>query len=274
MRTMTAAFAVAASCAMLAGCDSLPGKPHPGPEVPRPEAVHSATVLFQQNCSGCHGAEGMNGPATPIGSPEYQALVDDATLRGIIANGLPGSMMPPFSVQRNGPLTDSQIDSLVKGIRARWYKGNVLAGLNPPPHTDETPGDSSRGQQVYGSVCANCHGEIGKEVGDAGSIVNGSFLALMAPQSIRTTMIIGRPDLGMPDWRDLDPGKPLSSAQMADVVAFLESKRPAIAGQPYRTAEEPPASSGQDVRTGVHGQQQQAEPLAQPRPTASRRGQQ
>jgi cytochrome c oxidase cbb3-type subunit 3/ubiquinol-cytochrome c reductase cytochrome c subunit len=216
----------------------------------------------------------MNGPATPIGAPEYQALVDDATLRGIIANGLPGSMMPPFSRKQGGPLTDSQIDSLVKGIRARWYKGNVLAGLNPPPYADGTPGDASRGQQVYGSVCANCHGEIGKEVGDAGSVVNGSLLALIAPQTIRTTVIIGRPDLGMPDWRDLDPGKPLSPAQVTDVIAFLQSKRPAIAGQPYRTAEAPPASSGQDVRTGVHGEQQHAQPLAQPGQTASRRGQQ
>ena len=34
-----------------------------------------------QNCAGCHGADGMNGPATTLGIPVYQALVDDATLR-------------------------------------------------------------------------------------------------------------------------------------------------------------------------------------------------
>ena len=43
-------FALALSCALLAsGCNSLPGKPAPGPEVPRPDSVLSPQVLFAQN---------------------------------------------------------------------------------------------------------------------------------------------------------------------------------------------------------------------------------
>ena len=52
---------LALSC--LVGCAHLPGKPAPGPEVPRPDSVLEPVVLFNQNCSGCHGADGKNGPA-------------------------------------------------------------------------------------------------------------------------------------------------------------------------------------------------------------------
>ena len=35
----------------------------------------------------------------------------------------------------------------------------------------------------------------------SGSIVDPSYLALVSDQSLRSTIIAGRPDLGMPDWR-------------------------------------------------------------------------
>ena len=207
MKRMLAACLLGAGLPLFSGCISLPGKPPAGPEVPRPDSVHSATVLFAQNCSGCHGAKGMDGPAVPLAAPEYQALVDDARIRNVIANGDPGTLMPGFGKKSQGFLTDSQIDALVKGIRAEWYKGNVLAGLNAPPYADDTPGDAAHGLQVYSKVCSQCHGEIGGEVGYAGSILNASFLALMPAQSLRTAIIVGRPDLGMPDWRALEPGQ-------------------------------------------------------------------
>jgi cytochrome c oxidase cbb3-type subunit 3/ubiquinol-cytochrome c reductase cytochrome c subunit len=46
-------------------------------------------------------------------------------------------------------------------------------------------------------------------------------------------VIAGRPDLGQPDWRGDRPGHPLSSQEVADVVAWLVSHRPAFPGQPY-----------------------------------------
>ncbi|MGI8769856.1 MAG: c-type cytochrome [Acidobacteriaceae bacterium] len=244
MRGRLTAFLLGTALPLLSGCISLPGKPPAGPEVPRPDSIHSATVLFAQNCSGCHGAKGMDGPAVPLAAPEYQALVDDARIRNVIANGDPGTLMPGFGTKSQGFLTDSQIDALVKGIRAEWYKGNVLAGLNAPPYADDTPGDAAHGLQVYSKVCSQCHGEMGGEVGYAGSILNASFLALMPAQSLRTAIIVGRPDLGMPDWRTLDPDKPLTAADVRDVVALLESRRPARPGQPYAPYAAPAGSAG------------------------------
>jgi cytochrome c oxidase cbb3-type subunit 3/ubiquinol-cytochrome c reductase cytochrome c subunit len=218
--------ALALSCGLLAnGCSKLPGKPAPGPEVPRPESILSPHVLYAQNCAGCHGANGLNGPSTPLASPVYQALVDDATLRRIVAQGLPGSMMPAFSKSFGGDLTDAQVDAIVHGIRADWYKSNVLAGANAPPYADDGKGNVKAGEQVYASNCANCHGPTGGKIGEAGSVLNPAFLSLVVPQTLRTTVIVGRPDLGMPDWRD-QKDNPMTAQEVSDVVAFLVAQKP------------------------------------------------
>ena len=85
------AFSIAVCSAALvtmavSGCN-LPGRPAAGPEVPRPNAVMSFDKLYGENCAGCHGKNGQGGAATDLANPEYQALIDDATLRDIIAKG-------------------------------------------------------------------------------------------------------------------------------------------------------------------------------------------
>ena len=86
MKTSAAAGAGALVLFALAGCN-LPGKPKAGPEVPRPEEVLAFETLYGANCAGCHGANGQNGAATNLANPEYQALIDDASLREVIAKG-------------------------------------------------------------------------------------------------------------------------------------------------------------------------------------------
>jgi mono/diheme cytochrome c family protein len=245
-----AAGALALSCALLAGgCDKAPGKPAPGPEVPRPEAILSPTVLYAQNCAACHGAEGMRGPSTPLASPVYQALVDDATLVRVIAQGRPGTMMPAFSRSSGGDLTDAQVNAIVQGIRNNWKHDSSLAGEDPPPYADDSNGNPASGQQVYANVCARCHGPAGGKIGPSGSVLNSSVLALMSPQALRTTVIVGRPDLGMPDWRDQVKGSPLTAQQVSDVVAFLVAQKPETASPPER-------ATGPQTRHG-HAHQQE-----------------
>jgi hypothetical protein len=48
---------------------------------------------------------------------------------------------------------------------------------------------------------------------------------LVSDQALRTSIIAGRRDLGHPDWRGYPPGQPLTAQQVADVVAWLASKR-------------------------------------------------
>jgi cytochrome c oxidase cbb3-type subunit 3 len=229
--------ALMASCigvVMLSGC-KLPGKPEEGPEVPRPDQVMSFDALYGNNCAGCHGANGQNGMAMNLASPTYQALVDDATLRQIITDGETGTLMPAFGLKHGGELTDAQVDALVKGMRARWGKGDMLAGLHAPPWKAAQAGNVANGQQVYGAACARCHGESSEKPGKDGSILDGAYLALINEQTIRTIVIAGRSDLGMPDWRGLRKDRALTESEVTDVTAWLMAQKPALPGQPYAT---------------------------------------
>jgi cytochrome c oxidase cbb3-type subunit 3 len=221
---------------LLSGCD-LPGRPPAGPEVQRPEMVRSFDVLYGENCAGCHGKNGDHGAATNLANPEYEALIDDASLRDVIANGEKGTLMPGFSTKSGGPLTDDQIDVIVQGIRSRWKKGDALNGQNPPPYKAAHGGDVSKGQAVYAMACARCHGNDAQHVGSAGSILDGSFLALINEQTVRTTIIAGRPDIGEPDWRNHIPGRTMTDEEITDVSAWLIAQRPATPGQPYPNAQ-------------------------------------
>jgi hypothetical protein len=64
-----------------------------------------------------------------------------------------------------------------------------------------------------------------------GSIVDPSFLALVSDQSLRTTVIAGRPDLGKPDWREVVPGHRLTPQQISDLVAWLAGHRQPVPGR-------------------------------------------
>jgi cytochrome c oxidase cbb3-type subunit 3 len=227
------AFAEALAVMALVGCNSLPGRPGPGPEVLRPDEVRDFNTLYKQNCSGCHGAEGKGGAAVSLADPVYLALVGPATFRRVTANGVPGTPMPAFARSAGGTLTDRQIEVLVQESWARWSKPDALGGASPPSYTASAPGDAGRGAEVYNTFCTSCHGPGGKGRDKVGSIVDGSYLALVSDQGLRTTVIVGVPDLGAPDWRGNVPGRPMTDQEVSDVVAWVVAQRPQFPGQPY-----------------------------------------
>ncbi|HEY0797212.1 MAG TPA: c-type cytochrome [Acidisarcina sp.] len=225
VRRILTGVLVSVAAASWAGCN-LPGRPQAGPEVPRPDEVQAFEVLYRHNCAGCHGANGQQGSATDLANPEYQAWIDDASLRRAIANGDKGSLMPAFDLSFGGTLTASQIDVLVHGLRAKWGTSNAL-GSAPPPYHALTPGVASRGEAIYLDACARCHGAAAEHPGFAGSILDPSFLALINAQTLRTTIVAGRPDIGQPDWRNDVPGHELTDAEVTDVTAWLIAQSPA-----------------------------------------------
>jgi mono/diheme cytochrome c family protein len=208
---------------ILAGCDSLPGRPTQADLPLRPSDVTDFATLYGENCAGCHGADGTSGAAIAMNNPVYLAIIDDASMRRVIANGSLGTAMPPFAQSAGGSLTDRQIDLLMRGIRKSWT-GAPGAAVGAPPYSSSTAGDSSRGAQVYATTCQSCHGLDGKG-GPAGSIVDASYLSLISNQYLRTIVIAGRPDIGHPDWKNDVSGQPLTPEQVSDVVAWLASKR-------------------------------------------------
>ena len=228
---LAAALTVVAS-----GCgigDRAPGRPSPDSQVARPDKVTSFAVLYGANCAGCHGAGGKGRAAIALRDPLYLTLADDATIRRVVSQGVPGTAMPPFARSAGGMLTDEQIVAIVAGIRAQWARPDALRGVELPPHAARDKGDAERGSSVYAAYCSSCHGANGRGGERASSIVDGSFLALVSNQSLRTTVIAGRPELGAPDFRANVPGKPMSPDDVSDVVAWLAAQRPEVAGQPY-----------------------------------------
>jgi mono/diheme cytochrome c family protein len=234
------ALALAAAALALVGCSRIPGRPGPGPEVARPDEVLDFPTLYKANCAACHGQNGVNGAAISLANPVYLAVAGEDNLRHIVANGVSGRLMPPFARSAGGMLTDQQIGVLAHGLMRQWSKPDLLVGLSIPQYRSTLAGDVARGQQVFGIFCARCHGTAGEgSAGDAksgkvGSIVDGSYLALISDQGLRSITIAGRPDEGMPDWRS-DGAQPLTDQQITDIVAWLASKRIANPGQPYPT---------------------------------------
>jgi mono/diheme cytochrome c family protein len=215
---------------LAAGCSRLPGKPAPGPEVPRPDSVLDPVVLYSANCAGCHGAEGTHGPAMALADPVYLAIADDNVLRSVITKGRPGTAMSAFAQKEGGMLTDEQIDSIVRGIREMWGSTGLIAGVATPPYEASADGDVHQGEAVYATFCASCHGTERRSGPKAGSVTDPSYLSLISDQALRTVVITGRPDFGAPDWRGNVAGHPMSDQQIADVVAWLSSQRPSFIG--------------------------------------------
>jgi cytochrome c oxidase cbb3-type subunit 3 len=200
-------------------------------------------VLYGQNCAGCHGVEGSGGAAMSLANPTFLAIADDDVIRHTAANGVPGTPMPAFAQSAGGMLTDKQIDALVRGIRS-WAKPQALRGTPAPAYAAQAPGDAQRGANAYRTYCSSCHGADGRGGSKASSIVDGSYLALVSDQQLRTIVIAGRPELGAPDWRGDVEGRPMSPQDISDVVAWLSSQRPKFPGQPYSTAAINPANGG------------------------------
>jgi cytochrome c oxidase cbb3-type subunit III len=210
-------------------CSNSRGRPGPNAEVLPPREITDFHFLYAKNCAACHGPEGKDGAAISLGDPLFLAIADDAVIRRIATTGVPGTPMPAFAASAGGMLTDKQIDAIVTGIRS-WAKPGHVSDTSLPPYVAEAPGDPTRGAEVYVTYCSSCHGPDGRG-GKASSIVDGSYLSLVSDQQLRTIVIVGRPELGAPDWRNNVPGHPMSAWEISDVVAWLAAQRPQLPGR-------------------------------------------
>jgi mono/diheme cytochrome c family protein len=225
-----AAFAGLLALLATAACGPPPGRPAPNAG-PAASPAASFEALYARSCAGCHGAEGRLGPARPLDDPLYLAAVDDDALERIIAEGVPGSLHPALGQGAGGDLDRDQVGLLVSGMRTRWASPHTTAPPAPPWSVAEAareygPGDAARGAEVFRSHCAACHGPDGSGSDKAGSVVDPDALDLVTDQALRSAVLFGRPDLGMPPWKTgSDDAR--GSRQVSDVVAWLAAHRPA-----------------------------------------------
>jgi cytochrome c oxidase cbb3-type subunit III len=232
------------SLSLLLGCNArLPGKPTEAERWRAPADVSDFTELYTQNCAGCHGSDGKLGAARSLNDSLYLSFIPDDALKQVISQGRNGTNMPAFSQTSGGTLTDRQIELLISGMRASWSKPEAFKGVEIPAYsasetvTDKASdgsmvkasasADAPSGARAYQTYCARCHGSNGEggEGGPAGSIVDPNFLNLVSDQGLRTTVVVGRSDLGKPDWRSNVAGHPMSPQEIDAVVAWLASQR-------------------------------------------------
>jgi mono/diheme cytochrome c family protein len=233
---------------MLAGVSAGCGSPDSDP--PSPGPASEFRPLYAQYCQGCHGTDGRMGPAPPLNDALFLAIITDEQLHEVIAKGREHTLMPGFGgkqpadpgqlalgpVVERGPLSEDQIDVVVKGMRSSWATP-VERGETPLPKylsgtelDEELKGHQARGDEVFQKACASCHGTGGRgrtaegKKSRAGALRQPAFLALTSNALLRRIVITGRPDLGMPDFRTGD-GRPLTSEQIRDVTALLASWR-------------------------------------------------
>lgn len=204
-------------------------------EVTPPSQVLDFNLLYGQNCAGCHGVNGKGGAAFALANPVYLAIADDAVIRRTVVTGVAGTPMPAFARSAGGMLTDNQIDVLVQGIRS-WANPGALGNQTAPPYLAKSSGDPQRGAEVYRTYCSSCHGAEGRGGSKASSIADGSFLALISDQHLRTIVIAGRPEINAPDWRGDVAGQPIPEQGISDVVAWLSAQRPKFTDRPAQLA--------------------------------------
>ena len=222
-RRTLAGAGVVALFMLTAACDP-PGKP--GAEQDEAAVPTDFKTVYAQNCSGCHGADGRQGPGRILNDPLYLAVSSKDNIRNIINHGRAGTLMPAFAQSSGGPLNAQQVDSLVNGMETNWAKPFDAKGA-PLPSYDGAglTGDVSRGRKLFVKNCYACHAAGGV----AGALNDRSYLALSSNQNLRTSIIVGRPDfpgLPMPNYQMLNAGHALADQDIADIVSFLSSLRP------------------------------------------------
>ena len=222
------------------GCDWMPGKPTEADKPVIQTTISNFHTLWTVHCSGCHGADGRWGPARPLNDPLYLAVANKEYVTKIVTKGINHTLMPAFAMDEGGPMTTKQVQDVVDGMWEHWANNTAVKKLDLPKLTADA-GNASRGKETFGTYCGHCHGQDGNG-GKAGSVVNPTFLALSSDQALRSAIICGRIDLGMPNYAGYSGGhlhskrselSPLTDRQISDIVAWLASHRMEYPGQPY-----------------------------------------
>lgn len=219
---MMRALVTLASGLVIAACGRIPLQQPAG-------ASDTPAVTWQgvyaANCAACHGATGELGGARPMKNATYLATIPREKLLAVSSKGQ-GTLMPALAASQGGPIADADLQTLVDGMLAEWGKGGTPASVA----WEGALGDAAGGATLYQANCQICHGTgDGRTPGTHGSITDPNYLRLVSDQSLRSAIVFGRPDLHAScdgPYPGQSASRRLSSSEVADVVAFLASKRP------------------------------------------------
>ena len=112
-----------------------------------PADIENGGLLYQGNCTACHGPDGDGVPSINLGSGKFRRGTTDDEIVKIILGGIPGTAMPPSN------FSEGQAGTIVAYLRS----------LASSPTTGMLKGDAARGQSVFTGKgqCQNCHSVAG-----------------------------------------------------------------------------------------------------------------
>jgi ubiquinol-cytochrome c reductase cytochrome c subunit len=197
---MVLAVGVGAAVAMSTAeaADGEPGQPQ----------LTRGRELYTQNCAQCHGPQGSG---SSLSGRTVPAIDDDpvSLVRVVMATG---RMPPPGDPFDSRPREVTLAPDEREAILAYATEEFGLTGdVAPPPE-----GDAARGQDLYTTNCAACHGTAGGG-GVAGRGAYTPALTGYEPQTIADAARTG--PFAMPQF---GRGQ-LSDQELGDIAAFLET---------------------------------------------------
>jgi cbb3-type cytochrome c oxidase subunit III len=183
-------------------------------------AEPDGALLYQRYCSACHDT-GLNTrwekkfarfvPA--IRNAAFIRTEDDECLAANIREGRPGTRMPGWGPKAGG-LSEKEIAFVVAYLRTSAPE----VALPPAP----ARGSRERGQVLFASECAGCHGADGKGL-IAPALANAVFQKAATDAFIAQTIRLGREHTPMPSFARAG----FSEQDVSDVLAYVRRWEPA-----------------------------------------------
>ncbi len=188
------------------------------------DQITQGAQLYAENCAVCHGENGEGRVGATL-AKDWPSINPALTVRTIIEQGVPGSVMPAWGQGYGGPFSQEEVDALVMFILS-WQNGIPPVLVNRPTATlrpvispvPEVVGDPNRGGVLFDENCAMCHGANAE--GRVGATLARAWPGIRPDINIKTTIANGITGSVMPAWSQAKGG-PLTEQDQNDLVAFI-----------------------------------------------------
>jgi putative heme-binding domain-containing protein len=134
--------------------------------------VENGSRLYRNNCFACHGPDGNSIPGVDFRRGQFKRVSSDDDLLRVIASGVPGTAMPPTTMNDSARLA-------------------LLAYLRSMHESAKGSGDADRGRVLFEGKggCTACHrvngkgSRLGPDLSEVGLIRTAAYLerSLLAP---------------------------------------------------------------------------------------------